>query len=254
MQMGDAASGPTGRISRTNGLPLYRQIADDVRAGIRSGRWEAGSQLPPESELVGMYGASRLTVRKSLELLEHEGLLSRQPGRGTFVLAPIITGGPRFFGSFTDELAHRGIVAGSQVLHQAVVEADEDVAGHLGLSPGEAVVKLERVRTGDGQPICFQRAWLPARLFPGLERHDLTDGSLYDLIDREYGVRATSGDEVFSLDHIDDASASAALKIEPGSAVLHLEKISHQDATPIELLRAYLRGDRYRIQLRLGAG
>lgn len=240
------------RVSRMHDAPLYRQIAAELLDGIRSGRWPAGSKLPPESELVQTFQASRLTVRKSVELLVRDGLLSRQPGRGTFVLSPVITGGPRFFGSFTEELAHRGIRAGSTVLRQEVVPATGEVRHQLGLEDGDPVIFVERIRHGDGQPIALQRAWLPARLFPGAEGLDLASGSLYAQLESRYGVSPTHGEEVFTIQHIDGEDA-AHLEVAPGTATFRLDKVSFSGEVPIEKLEAFLRADRYRISLRIGA-
>lgn len=244
------ATGQRPIVSRARGVPLYRQIAESLRAGIKDGTWSAGSQLPPESELVTTFQASRLTVRRGLELLEHEGLLSRQPGRGTFVLDPVITEGPHFSGSFTRELAARDVRSGAKVLQQAVVRPPQNIARRLGLTDGDAVVLIERVRTGNAKIIGLQQAWLPERLFPGLDQIDLNDASLYEVLSTRYAVGPTSGEEEFSLVHVDHEIA-AKLEVDPGTAVFHQVKLTTTNGRPMEYLQAYLRGDRYRIQLRI---
>ena len=62
----------------------YRAIADDLRRRVRRGEFAAGRLLPSESELSASYAASRVTVRKALELLRDEGLVDARQGFGWF--------------------------------------------------------------------------------------------------------------------------------------------------------------------------
>ncbi|MEV6464606.1 GntR family transcriptional regulator [Kitasatospora sp. NPDC051702] len=63
----------------------YERIADDLRQLIRAGELKPGDRLPAETSLVGQYGKSLPTVRQALALLQAEGLIEKQHGRGTFV-------------------------------------------------------------------------------------------------------------------------------------------------------------------------
>lgn len=66
--------------------PMYRQIADKLRKEIANGHYAPGERLPPEAELVKLYGVARETVRKAIVELRSEGLAVARPGHGTFVL------------------------------------------------------------------------------------------------------------------------------------------------------------------------
>ena len=71
-------------------VPRYAQLADVLRGRIARGQWSTGDQLPTLDALVEEFDVARVTVRQAIELLEREGLISAQQGRGTFV-----TGVPR---------------------------------------------------------------------------------------------------------------------------------------------------------------
>jgi GntR family transcriptional regulator len=245
------ARGPAvPRVSRANVDPLYRQIAADMRARIRSGSWPAGSRLDGEVELGRVYGASRITVRQALEILAREGLLSRQPGRGTFVLEPVITSGPRLLTSFTEEMRGQGHTPSSRVLRQRAVRSPDEIARRLGLRSGDPVVVLERLRLGDGRPVGIQVAWLPARLFPGLEHAELSNRSLYAYLLETYGVEPTDAEEMFSVAEVPDKNATL-LGLGPGSCGIRVERITYAGNEPIEFVISVMRPDRYRVQLRL---
>ncbi|WP_363321342.1 winged helix-turn-helix domain-containing protein [Saccharomonospora sp.] len=64
---------------------LWEQVADDLRADIKSGRLAPGSRLPNELELATIYGVARVTIRNALASLRREGLIIVTRGRGTFV-------------------------------------------------------------------------------------------------------------------------------------------------------------------------
>src|SRR3954453_22406231 len=65
---------------------LYRQLADELRAGIAGGTYPPGSRLPSESELAERYGASRGTIRQAFTVLAVDGLISSRKGTRRLVL------------------------------------------------------------------------------------------------------------------------------------------------------------------------
>ena len=66
-------------------VPRYAQLADLLRQRISRGVWSKGQKLPSLEALVREFGVARVTVRQAVDLLAREGLLSPEPGRGTFV-------------------------------------------------------------------------------------------------------------------------------------------------------------------------
>jgi GntR family transcriptional regulator len=72
-------------IDRGSIVPIYQQIADELRQGIASGRYLPGRALPSETELAASLGVARLTVRKAVRVLADEGLVTVVKGRGAFV-------------------------------------------------------------------------------------------------------------------------------------------------------------------------
>src|SRR5262249_1165535 len=75
-------------IELEGALPVYRQIADGIRAALASGRLSAGQQLPPTRDLAKQLGVNRNTVIAAYELLVETGIATGQTGRGTFLVGP----------------------------------------------------------------------------------------------------------------------------------------------------------------------
>lgn len=78
------------RIDAGSGVPIYRQLVEQVRREVMLGRLNAGDQLPPLREVVEALAINPNTVVKAYAELEHDGLVVRRQGMGTFVAA-----GPR---------------------------------------------------------------------------------------------------------------------------------------------------------------
>jgi DNA-binding GntR family transcriptional regulator len=74
-------------INRNDPLPLYYQLAEDIKTQIKSGQIKVGDKLPSESEMVEIYGLGRLTVRGALARLVNAGYLKKNHGKGTFCIS-----------------------------------------------------------------------------------------------------------------------------------------------------------------------
>lgn len=125
------------------------------------------------------------------------------------------------------------------------------IARTLKLPDRTAVVRLDRIRCGDGQPIAVERNHLPARRFPGLESVDLSRQSLYDLLARRYGCRLAVSDQRVAAVRLTAAEAHL-LGADPELPALRMERVSFDDTgEPVEYVRSLYRGDRYELQTRL---
>ena len=229
---------------RPKGTQL-QEILEGVIAGL-----EPGALLPSERLLAERYGVARATVTQAVEGLVSRGLVYRVHGSGTFVAEPKFRQ-PLTLTSFTEDMRARGMVPGSVVLGQAVVPASEVVARHLALVPGSPVVQLERVRTADGEPMALERTHLPASRLAGLESADLTDASLYELLERRFGVQVADADQWASVVRLTEDEA-AVLQVAPDQPALLFQRLTRDPSgTPVEYVRSLYRGDRYEVHTRL---
>lgn len=161
--------------------PMYRRIAADLQQQIGSGRLAPGSQLPTELELRERYNASRNTVRDAVKWLTSRGLVSTQPGRGTFVLdkiAPLVvdltpnledsdTRGLGEVAYASEELARSPRSAGrkpeSSVPRVEIQAVRGKVPAALRLEEGASAVSRHQQRSIDGKPYSLQTTFYPIR-------------------------------------------------------------------------------------------
>ena len=211
-------------MSRPTDQSLYRQLAAIVCQEIESGTRQAKEILPSERDLASRYNMSRDTVRRAVQLLENQGVLYSEQGRGTFVAPASVKEMSRFLDSFSIDTRKRGGTAGQIILNIEQVPASLAVAGVLEIEPRQLVTRVTRIRTIDDKSIGIHDSHLA---IPGaitqaeLERH----GSLYALLGSRFGVRATEGLE--SLGSIAaSADDAAALDVPKGSPLLLCERIT----------------------------
>src|SRR3954468_11122181 len=76
------------QLAHDSVVPLYRQLYEQLAQQIRSGKLANGERLPATRELAGLLGLNRTTVSAAYEILESEGLIAGQVGRGSFVIGP----------------------------------------------------------------------------------------------------------------------------------------------------------------------
>src|SRR5919201_2582585 len=171
-------------------VPKYHRVKEAVLARIVDGTWPPGTLLPPEPELCQEFGVSRITVRKAIGDLVHEGKVHTVRSKGTFVTAPKLCERfvQRAYGIYED-MARQGLHLETQVLRQEVIPAPEEVAARLGLQPGDRVVVLVRLRSVEGEKILVSTTYVPEALSPGLVDEDLSAGAHFRPLRARYALR-----------------------------------------------------------------
>ncbi|MBI3741650.1 MAG: GntR family transcriptional regulator, partial [Chloroflexi bacterium] len=211
--------------STRNGA-LYLQITTTLHKEIARGKIRVGTRLPPERELADQLRVNRLTVRQALHELELQGLVTRKHGSGWYVSEPVIERQAGKLFSFTFGLNKRGYHLSARVVRYEIQRANESDAAVLKLRAGARVYDLHRLRLINDEPVALERYTIPLKQFPDLREHDLARRSiLYDILDKEYGVRITSARQ--SLEPIvADRYAARLLRVQVGSALMLEKRLS----------------------------
>lgn len=233
-------------VQRDSATPPYAQIEARLTVLIESGQLAPGERVPSERELAAAAGVSRATARAALAGLAQRGLVERGTGRrGTYVIHPRLQYDLRDFAGFTEMARRQGLAAQARTLSAQTVPATPAVAEALGLGPGVDVHHIERLRSAGGEPMTLEHTWLPAALYPGLLDHDLS-GSLYTVMDRDYGLAPVSATERLEACNA-SADQARALGVAPGAALMLVVRVAcARDGTPVEFARDHHRGDRAR--------
>ena len=175
-------------IDKESPIPLYYQVKQFLVSKIKAKEYSPGDAIPTESELCEMFGVSRPTVRQALSELVHDGHLVRMKGKGTFVAYPKIDA--RFFKnlqSFNKEMREKGMEPSTRVIC-IEMRTDETAAQILGLPAASPLIYLERLRYADDMPMVYLETYLPYERFSALYEVDFSVNSLYESLDRLYGL------------------------------------------------------------------
>lgn len=236
------------KLNREKGTALYAQIREILRQELA--QMEAGQPIPTEAELERRFGVSRITVRKAVEDLTSEGLVVRQPGKGTFVQKPKVTHELNAITSWTEQIRGLGYEPSTTHTELETITPPERIA-HMLQSTEEQVVKLKRLRLANGEPISLMVHYVPERLVPGFVKSGLRYESLYEHFEKEYGlVPAVAADTVETREAT--KQEAELLQIRPRSPVIFVTRVSYlEDGSPLEFVSVASRGDRYQYRVAL---
>jgi GntR family transcriptional regulator len=236
---------PLHPVDKHSPVPAYHQVELDLRNLIQSGALNPADTLPPETELSKLYGVGRQTVRMALSRLVTDRLITRQAGRGTFILTP--PDRSRFYldQSFTRQMAEMGMQPASQVLELATGTLDSSAPRPLHPRLGAPYLYLVRLRLGDDQPIGLQYSTIVIDRCPALPSHDFADHSLYEVLANHYHLAI--GEIAHSITAVAaDAHQSAALQVPLKAPLLQVNTLtSLEGGEVIEFSRSYYRADLY---------
>jgi GntR family transcriptional regulator len=229
-----------------DGRPKGEQLREILEAHVAI--LSPGSALPSERELAERYGVARMTVRGEIDRLTGEGLIYRAQGRGTFVAQPRVAQAIALT-SFTEDMRGRGMNPSSHVLAQELIQASEALAARLEVRPGAPTVRLDRVRLADDIAMAFERAYLPAGRFPGIEDADFS-GSLFAVLAERWDVELHDADQRVVATAI-EADEATLLEVPAGRPGLRFTTLARdRRQVPIYYAVSLYRGDRYEIELR----
>lgn len=225
--------------------PAYLQIAGVVKELLRNGRIPAGTAMPAEHVLARRFGVSRMTVRQANSLMEREGLIKRQRGRGTFASQNCIVKQEQEMRSFSEEIRRRGGVPSSRLISFRNIGATPACAEYFRIKPGDPLYVIERVRLADNVPIAFESLRISSRLCPTLERFNLVDFSLYQILEENYGIQATRSEEEISAIQPKKLHRKM-LEMPLRTAILLVKRKTYtNEGKPLELATTAYRGDLY---------
>ncbi|MFD8226984.1 GntR family transcriptional regulator [Streptomyces massasporeus] len=219
-----------------------RQLADLLRQQALTGAFPGGT-LPHESTLATEYGTSRNTVREALDLLRAEGLVERQPGVGTVVVAHKYPHGLDRLMGLAETLREHGRVT-NEVRTVGPAPAPAPVADRLRLAPGTDVLYIERLRRLGGLPLSLDLTYIPLDIGAELLGADLENTDVFRLLEAVTGQHL--GHAEITLEAVSaDTHSAAVLEAPRGAAVLMLERLTHlADGRPVDLEFIRFRGDR----------
>lgn len=231
-------------------MPLYHRVFGVLRQRMLDGVYGEGERLAPEDELAAEFQVSRATIRQAVGELVESGLVSRQQGRGTFVMpAPHHAIGQVFTGSLADLISEtkRARISAVEVEHQ--VRIPDRIAGLLELDEPVGTT-VRRARAMDGRPFAYTVNFLPSEYGRLLTPKALGEQGLMHLLERG-GITIGAARQSIRA-QLSDVQVARNLEVELGAPVLFVERLLLSPAeVPVEFVQTWYRGDTYVYQVDL---
>lgn len=229
--------------------PLYQQIKALILQSLQAGEWKPGDLIPSELELASRFRVSQGTVRKAIDELSAENLLTRRQGKGTFVTTHSEQQVQYRFLRLRPDSSNRNTQGPAErhILNCQKLKAAPEIAKMLGMRTGEAVVQIQRVLSFHGLPTILENVWLPGNLFKTLSRETLANdqGPMYALFESQFGVRMVRADERLKAVAA-HAEAAHLLRVPTGFPLLSVERVAYTyNDTPVEYRQGLYRTDHH---------
>ena len=237
-------------------LPKYHQIYLVLKEGLLEGKFAQG--MPGEISLVQQFGVARVTVRRALQQLASEGLIAREPGRGTRALTTTASNAPEYadggqraqLTGLLENLVSMGLRTSVKVLEVDTVAASQAVAGALQIQAGDEVQKAVRVRSTKEGPLSHITTYVPGDVARQFGRRELARKPILMLLE-ESGVKVGRAHQTISARLADDVVATH-LDLAVGSALLAVRRLIYDDQErPVQWLHGLYRPDRYEYQMEI---
>lgn len=230
--------------------PKYLQIYEDLVSKLDNKEYNYGDMLPTEKELCEVYGTSRMTINKVIQMLQQEERVKRTRGKGTFVIEPPVDKDILKLTSFSEDMHKIGKTPGARLIeYQMSFDVDENTKEKLELEDSEFVHIIKRVRTADGEPVALDIDRISSKIGEKFEVEKLKD-SIYSYFEGSLNLKISHSDFTIKSS-VATKEIAKYLNIELGDPILYIKHITYtKDGMPFEYCQTYYRADKYSLNIR----
>lgn len=233
-------------VERNTAVPLYQQIAEDIKAKIKSEELKPNSRIPTELELSDSYQVSRITIRKALELLVDEEILVRKQKIGTFVSNKKMYRSVNSFMGFTQSCEMNGDKVSTKFLSADLVKAMPSDIKYLNLKDDDKVIRIRRLRYCNDAPVILEENHFP-KSYAYLLAEDLT-GSLHALL-TSHGIELHHGQKIIGICYATQEEAKHLNVNENDAMILSKDTAYDSNGNPVYYGKEIINADRFEFKV-----
>jgi GntR family transcriptional regulator len=245
----DAQQPKKSSRKRATKFTLYAHVKEQLRREILDGSRAVHSKLPSEDQLTKLFKVSRITVRQALADLQRDGLVFKVNGKGSFVSKPKAVLDISMLRGFAEAAASLGYETFARVISLQEIEASRSVATHLMLEPKAKVVRLQRLRFLNREPVSFDITYVRSEVGAVLANVDLETRDVISVLENECKLTVVKAREAIDA-MLCDAETGKHLQLEEGGPILHIERtMLDQKERPVLYENLYYHGNSFRYGL-----
>lgn len=213
------------RLDNNAGVPLYRQLYNELKHAIDSGWYKSGERLPSEDQLCEMFDVSRITVRKALDWLAEDKILIKYHGKGSYVMKTEYIEDPEAGGSFTKSCLLMDTVPSTRILNVDLIEASHEIGRKLELEESKEMIIIKRLRCINEVPVIIENDYF-SNQYQFLLTLDLKNCSLHQILWEKAGIRLYRFKDIIDIQYA-SAEQSQFLNCEIGYPLLRVNELFH---------------------------
>lgn len=239
-------------VDKFSKVPLHYQVYLELLSKIQSGVFKHGEKIPTEPQLEELFGVSRVTIRRAVEMLAQEGVLEKHRGKkGTIVSNIKHDYDIRKLTSFSDDVRLYGEEPHSELIAFEEIPAPQYIAECLHINPSEMVYYIERKRFRSDEVVGIHQAYIRKLDNVCLEKSDFdAEASLYALL-RNHGIVPERARENLEV-RIPGDDILSILGLPDKTAVFYKDRITFtQEGMPFEYVEMYYNPSCYRYSVEL---
>lgn len=225
-------------------IPTYQKVYKDIKFKINNQVYKDHEKIPTEFQLCKNYNTSRITIRKSLSLLENENIIQRIQGKGTFVTSTPIIQDKSNSSKFFDDVIKNGKKPTSKVISIKLSKANEDIQKEMNITSEREILTIEWIRFADSEAILFENIIFLADYINGLENFNIENQKLYDILEKHFNISIEKGREEFKPIFL-KKNIAKMLKVKENSLGMEITKKSWFNNEIFEYTKAYAKGDNF---------
>lgn len=230
--------------------PLYIEIAMKLKENIQNNYYEKVGMLPTETELTKEFNASRVTIRKAIDILLEEGLVYKKQGSGTYIQKKgVVNYNLHTLKGFKEEMEELGYEYRNEILEFSIILPENFIQQKLNLSSLDKVYLIKRLKYINNKPAVYEESYLPLKLFPDLTYEHMIN-SKYNYIEKIKKYKLGYSDsEIYPI--IPKISIKEALNITEEIPILKTISIDYlHDDTPCDFSLIYFNPKNYTFKVR----
>lgn len=237
-------------VSKNEPLAFYLQVANSLKEDILSGKFKNGQSIGSQKELGESFGVSRITIRKAIEILEKENLVTTIHGKGTFIKQDKVEQQLDQLKSLTDVIKTHGYNPQVKVIKQENRKTSENFSENKSEQEIECLY-IERIHIVEDEVIALAQVYIPDVYGVEMTKEDLENSTIYDLLENKFNVELDQADQSIEACPA-DSTLSEILNVEVGSPLLKAKRlVFSKQGDLVEKIIFYYRYDAFAFKVKL---